>query len=133
MQPRLEPSSRGSVQGLGFLGFEISSSGFRAALLRFRASGFRVSGFGFRVSGFKFLGFRLRASGFRASGFRVSDFGFRVSGFGLPGLDGNANSHGARPVHRIITMPKWIRSGRLSIQNSLPGLDDRGLGGRPIV
>ena len=36
----------------------------------------------------------------------------------LPGK-GNSNSHGARPVHLIITMIKWIRTGRLSIQNSL--------------
>ena len=32
---------------------------------------------------------------------------------------GNPNSHGARPVHLIITMIRWIRTGRLSIQNSL--------------
>ena len=30
----------------------------------------------------------------------------------------NSNSHGARPVHVIITMIKWIRTGRLSIKNS---------------
>ena len=36
----------------------------------------------------------------------------------LPGK-GNLISHGARPVHLIITMIKWIRTGRLSIQNSL--------------
>ena len=36
----------------------------------------------------------------------------------LPGK-GNSNSHGARPVHLIITMIKWIRTSRLSIQNSL--------------
>ena len=35
----------------------------------------------------------------------------------LPGK-GNSNSHGARPVHLIITMVQWIRS-RLSIKNSL--------------
>ena len=28
-------------------------------------------------------------------------------------------SHGARPVHLIITMIKWFRTSRLSIQNSL--------------
>ena len=40
----------------------------------------------------------------------------------LPGK-GNSNSHGARPVHLIITMIKWIRTSRLSIKNSLsPGL-----------
>ena len=37
----------------------------------------------------------------------------------LPGK-GNSNSHGARPVHLIITMIKWIRTSRLSIKNSTP-------------
>jgi len=32
---------------------------------------------------------------------------------------GNSNSQGARPVHLIITMIKWIRTIRLSLQNSL--------------
>jgi len=32
---------------------------------------------------------------------------------------GNSNSHGARTVHLIITMIKWIRTSRLSIKNSL--------------
>ena len=36
----------------------------------------------------------------------------------LPGK-GNSNSHGARPVHLIITRMKWIRTSRLSIKNSL--------------
>ena len=36
----------------------------------------------------------------------------------LPGK-GNSNSHSARPVHLIITTIKWIRTSRLSIQNSL--------------
>jgi hypothetical protein len=36
----------------------------------------------------------------------------------LPGK-GNSNSHGTRPVHLITTMIKWIRTGRLSIKNSL--------------
>ena len=62
----------------------------------------------------------------------VSGFGFPDSGFGyrgcfaiagkvdtrLPGK-GNLNSHGARPVNQIISMIKWIRTSRLSIQNSL--------------
>ena len=34
---------------------------------------------------------------------------------------GNSNYHGARPVHLIITMIKWIRTSRLSIKNSLSG------------
>ena len=36
----------------------------------------------------------------------------------LPGK-GSSNSHGARPVHLIITMIKRIRTSRLSIKNSL--------------
>jgi len=35
---------------------------------------------------------------------------------------GNSNSHGARPVHQIITMIKWIRTSRLPIKNSLSGV-----------
>jgi hypothetical protein len=31
---------------------------------------------------------------------------------------GNSNSHGARPVHQIITIMKLIRTSRLSIENS---------------
>jgi len=45
----------------------------------------------------------------------------------LPGK-GNSNSHGARPVHQIITMIKWFRTSRLSTNNSLapgPGLGFR--------
>ena len=54
----------------------------------------------------------------------------------LPGK-GNSNSHGARPVHLIMTMIKWIRTSRLSIKNSLwlgvasgqgPPFRGRGLG-----
>ena len=36
----------------------------------------------------------------------------------LPGK-GNSNSHGARPVHLILTMIQWIRTSRLSIKISL--------------
>ena len=36
----------------------------------------------------------------------------------LPGKE-NSNSHGARPLHLIITMIRWIRTSRLSIKNSL--------------
>ena len=36
----------------------------------------------------------------------------------LPGK-GDSNSHGARPVHQIISMIKWIRTGRLSMKDSL--------------
>jgi len=38
----------------------------------------------------------------------------------LPG-NGNSNSHGARPVHLIITMIKWIRTSRSSIKNKQGG------------
>ena len=34
----------------------------------------------------------------------------------LPG-NGNSNSHGARPVHLIIMMIKWIRTSSLPIKN----------------
>ena len=33
--------------------------------------------------------------------------------------NGNSNLHGARPVHQIMTMIKWIRTSRLSMKNSL--------------
>ena len=36
----------------------------------------------------------------------------------LPGK-GKSNSHGARPVHLIIMMIKWIRTSRVSIKNSV--------------
>ena len=42
---------------------------------------------------------------------------------------GNSNSHGARPVHLIIILMKWIRTSRLSKKNSLSTLGERlGLG-----
>ena len=34
---------------------------------------------------------------------------------------GTSNSHGARPVHLIITTIKWIRTSRLPIKKSLRG------------
>jgi len=43
---------------------------------------------------------------------------FRKVDVRLPGK-GNSNSHGARPVHLIITMIQWIRTSRLSIKNFL--------------
>ena len=52
----------------------------------------------------------------------VSGFGFRKVEVRLPGK-GNSNSHGARPVHLIITMIKWIWTIRLSIKNSLSVLE----------
>ena len=39
---------------------------------------------------------------------------------------GNSDTHGARLVHQIITMIKWIRTSRLSIENSLSTLADAG-------
>jgi hypothetical protein len=36
----------------------------------------------------------------------------------LPGK-GNSNTHGAEPVHPIITMIKWFRASRLSIKNTI--------------
>ena len=47
----------------------------------------------------------------------ISTFAKRKYRWG-PGK-GHSNSHGARPVHLIITMIKWIRTSRLSIKNSL--------------
>ena len=43
----------------------------------------------------------------------------------LPGK-GISNSHGARPVHLIITMIKWFRTSRLSIKNSLSPWQETG-------
>ena len=40
-------------------------------------------------------------------------------------LKGNSTSHGARPVHQIISMIKWIRTSRLSIKKSLSRGRDR--------
>ena len=42
----------------------------------------------------------------------------------LPGK-GNSKCHGARPVHLIITMIKWIRTSTLSINKSLSGGEGR--------
>ena len=42
----------------------------------------------------------------------------RKVGIRLPGKT-NSYSHGARPVHQIISMIKWIRTRRLSIKTSL--------------
>jgi len=46
---------------------------------------------------------------------------FRKEDVRLPGKE-NSNSHGARPVHLIITMIKWTRTSRFSIKNSLSTL-----------
>ena len=44
--------------------------------------------------------------------------GDRKADIRLPGK-GNSSSYGARPVHQIIWQITWIRTGRLSIKNSL--------------
>ena len=44
--------------------------------------------------------------------------GFSKVDISLPGK-GNSNSHGARPVHQIITLIKWIWTSSSSIKNSL--------------
>ena len=53
---------------------------------------------------------------------KIADYGVATNArkvdVRLPGK-GNSNSHGARPVHRIIMMIKWIRTSRLSIKKSL--------------
>ena len=49
---------------------------------------------------------------------RASAFGTRKVDVRLPGKE-NSNSRGARPVHLIITMIKWIQTSRLSIEKSL--------------
>ena len=53
------------------------------------------------------------------------------TGGGL-GMSTPLHSHGARPVHLIITMVKWIRTSRLSTTNSLSGPlsgEDKSTGG----
>jgi len=55
----------------------------------------------------------------------AGDLGHGKVDIRLPGK-GNSNSHGARPVHRIITMIKWFRNSRLSIKNSLSGAREVG-------
>ena len=101
-------------------------------VFRMQASGFRVSeagipprraSRGFREQ-FRFRAFRAdHPSTGTSNGKRtpcpILPFGFtRKVDARLPGK-GNSNSHGARPVHLIFTMIKWIRTSRLSIKNSL--------------
>ena len=106
--------------------------------LRFGGEGFEVRGLGFEVWGLGFgvwgLGLgvepappltgtvwglltpprrdigRLGAHGLCSS--------FRKVDVRLPGKR-NSNTHGARPVHLIITTIKWIRTRRLSTINSV--------------
>jgi len=62
----------------------------------------------------------LRVAGWpRGPGLSAEEYTFtRKVDIRLPGK-GNSKSHGARPVHLIITMIKWIRTSRLSMKNSL--------------
>ena len=46
----------------------------------------------------------------------------RKGDISLPGQR-NANSHGARPVHQIISMITWIRTSKLSIKISFSAGD----------
>ena len=57
------------------------------------------------------------SSGDHGYGRQARGYNMKV-GIRLPGK-GNSNAHGARPVHQIISMIKWIRTSRLSIKNSL--------------
>ena len=64
--------------------------------------------------------------GFRDPGLRTSSASI-IANSGVGGLElgvpqKKVHSHGARPVHRIISMIKWIRASRLSIQISLSAL-----------
>ena len=112
---------------------------FRSSGVEVRASdfGLRISGFGFRDSGFEFRvpGSKFRVAGLGSRGscrrLRVQGFGVWVSGSGVWGVGsgkvdmrlpgkGDSKSHGARPVHQIISMIEWIWTSRLSIKNSLP-------------
>ena len=71
--------------------------------------GFWVQGSGFGVG--RVPGSRCRLS--MRGGGRTRKVDIR-----LPGK-GNSNSHGARPVHQIFSMMKWIQTNRLSPKNSL--------------
>ena len=53
--------------------------------------------------------------------YKIVGLPFRKVNIRLPGKR-QLNSHGARPVHLIITMIEWIRTSRLSTKNSLSGL-----------
>jgi len=89
---------------------------------RVQGSGFRVQGSGFKVQG---SGFRVQGPGFSAP-LRNTRHAFqtpkglshhqllshRKVDVRLPEKR-SSNSHGARTVHLIITMIKWIRTSRL--------------------
>ena len=50
----------------------------------------------------------------------------------VPGKE-NSSPHGARPVHLIITMIKWIRTSRLSIKNSVSVILSREVSPRSLL
>ena len=97
----------------------------------------RGSGLAFRVS--VCFGLRVLEFGFRNSGFRFGDsgFGFRNSGFELrvqtrvlpAGCAGIQTPMVQGRSTKIISMIRWIRTSRLTIQNSL-SLLERGEGGQ---
>ena len=83
--------------------------------------GFGIRGLG---SGVWDLVFGVWNSGF---GFWDSRFGvlcwvYWDWGLGFGVEKGNSESDGARPVHLMITMIKWIWTSRLSVKNSLSGM-----------
>ena len=118
-------SSGSRVQGSGF---RVHGAGFKV-----QGSGFRVQGVGCRVLGVGYLSFIVNElSVVRPAPEYLRDALLERPLFGaverlfhldrkvdvrLPGKE-NSNSHGARPVHQIIWMIKWIRASRLSIKNS---------------
>jgi len=84
-----------------------------------------VSGLGIRTGGglirLTFTVYTCCAGGASGVRFHVSWL-FRKVNVRLLGK-GNSNSHGARPVHQIISVTKWIRTSRLPIKNSLSRVD----------
>jgi len=64
------------------------------------------------------LGLSKRAEFVRERGLKEGLGRSRKVNVRIPGK-GHSNSHGARPVHLIITMIKWIRTSRLSIRKCL--------------
>ena len=87
-------------------------------------SGSRVSGAGLNGAGVEISRFKLQRwtsrDGLRPLSVWYLGIGAqaRKVDMRLP-VKGNSNSHGARPVHLISTMLKWIRTSRLSIKNPL--------------
>ena len=91
--------------GVRFWGFEVVDKDLGRRVYVPMSFHVRVCDLGFGESGIECM-----ASGVEFRGWGV--------GLGVPG-EGNSNSHGARPVHQIISMIKWIRTSKLSMQNCL--------------